>query len=77
MGTASSACTWTFCPPLRPDTEHVELPAGWQIVKVGATSLGEAPSVSLALPPLPPVSQTQIANCTLSWTFTVLLLPRV
>jgi hypothetical protein len=60
-GAASSACTSTFCPALRPLTVHLDLPDGTHTENVGLTLLGFAESVILAEPPLPLVSQTQIA----------------
>ena len=62
---------------MRPDTEQVDPPVGWQTEKVGLTVLGDAFSPIVAVPPLPLVSHTQMANCTVPPGFTVLLLPRV
>src|SRR5579859_2361155 len=67
------ACTSTRCPALRPDTVHVVPPVVAQTEKVGAMSRGEELSVSLAVPPLPLVSHTKMANCTVLSTVTVLL----
>jgi len=73
----SLACDWTACPALRPDTSHVDLPVAWQTVKVGLTPFRAEPTVIFAVPPLPLVSQTQMATCTVVPGCTVLLPPRV
>ena len=77
VAAVSSACVSTWSPPLRPDTEHVTPPVGWQTEKVGLTLVGDAASPTVAVPPLPLVSQTKMANCTVPPGFTVVLLPRV
>ncbi len=56
---------------------HVDFPDGTQTEKVGDTLLGDAVSEILALPPVPLVSQTQIAYPTVSCASTELTLPRV
>jgi hypothetical protein len=40
---------------------HVAVPAGSQTVKLGLTELGDAATLTFALPPVPLLSQTQIA----------------
>lgn len=58
------ACTSTRCPSLSPPTLQSDLPDGTQTEKVGDTLLGEVDSLILALPLVPPLSQTQMANLT-------------
>ena len=58
------ACTSTCCPLLSPPTLHTDLPDGTQTEKVGDTLLGDADSLILAVPLVPLLSQTQMANLT-------------
>ena len=58
------ACTSICCPLLSPPTLHSELPDGTQTEKVGDTLLGDADSLILAVPLVPLLSQTQMANLT-------------
>jgi hypothetical protein len=60
-GAASWACTSTFAPASRPPTVQVDLPDGEQTENVGLRLLGLADRLILAVPPVPLVSQTQIA----------------
>src|SRR6266702_1129441 len=73
-GAASSACSSTFCPALRPLTVHLDLPDGTQTENVGLTLLGLADRVILAVPPVPLVSQTQMAYPTVVCGSTALTL---
>jgi hypothetical protein len=73
-GAASWACTSTFCPALRPPTVHVDLPGGEQTENLGLRLLGLADRVTLAVPPVPLVSQTQIAYPTFVCGSTALML---
>ena len=77
LAAVSSASVSIRRPPLRPDTEHVAVPVVWQTKKVGLTLVGEAATPTVAVPPLPLVSHTVMANCTVPPGFTVLLVPRV
>jgi len=56
---------------------HSDLPDGTQTVKVGETLLGEADSLILAVPLLPLLSQTQMANLTVACGSTEPASPRV
>jgi hypothetical protein len=68
----SSACTSMCCPAVRPVTVHVDWPAGWQTEKVGSRLLGSASSETVAVPPVPLVSQSTMSNCTVLPRSTVL-----
>ena len=71
------ACSWTCCPALSPPTLQADLPDGTQTVKVGDTLLGDADTVILAVPLVPLLSQTQMANLTVVCGSTALTLLRV
>ena len=71
------ACTSTCCPLLSPPTLHSDLPDGTQTEKVGDTLLGDADSLILAVPLVPLLSQTQMANLTVVCGSTELTLLRV
>jgi hypothetical protein len=64
FGAASTACNSTFCPALRPPTSQVDVPDGAQTENVGRRLLGRADNVIFAVPPVPLVSQIQMANPT-------------
>lgn len=71
------ACTSTCCPALSPPTLHSDLPDGTQTENVGDTLLGDADSLILAVPLVPLLSQTQMANLTVVCGSTELTPPRV
>jgi hypothetical protein len=71
------ACTSTCCPAFSPATLQSDLPDGTQTEKVGETLLGDADSLILAVPLLPLLSQTQMANLTVACGSTEPALPRV
>ena len=71
------ACTSTCCPELSPPTLQSDLPDGTQTEKVGDTLLGDADSLILAVPLVPLLSQTQMANLTVVWGSTELTSSRV
>jgi hypothetical protein len=62
---------------LSPPTLQSDLPDGTQTEKVGETLLGDAESLILAVPLLPLLSQTQMANLTVECGSTEPTLPRV
>ena len=71
------ACTSTCCPALSPATLQSDLPDRTQTEKVGETLLGDAESLILAVPLLPLLSQTQMANLTVACGSTEPGSPRV
>jgi len=71
------ACTSTCCPALSPPSLQSDLPDGTQTEKVGETLLGDADSLILAVPLVPLLSQTQMANLTVACGSTELTPPRV
>jgi len=71
------ACTSTCCPALSPPILQSDLPDGTQTEKVGETLLGDADSLILAVPLVPLLSQTQMANLTVVCGSTELTPPRV
>jgi hypothetical protein len=68
----SSACVSMCCPALRPVTVHVDWPGVWQTENVGLTLLGDASTETLAVPPVPLVSQSTMSNWTVLLGSTVL-----
>lgn len=64
LGALSLACTSTRCPALSPPTLQSALPDGAQTEKVDDTLLGDVDSLILAVPSVPLLSQTQMANLT-------------
>jgi hypothetical protein len=73
-GAASSAWTSTCCPELSPPTVQSAWPDGTQTENVGLALLGFADRVILAVPPVPLVSQTQMAYDTVVCGSTALTL---
>ena len=71
------ACTSTCCRALSPPILQSDLPDGTQTEKVGETLLGDADSLILAVPLVPLLSQTQMANLTVVCGSTELTPPRV
>jgi len=74
FGAASSACNSAFCPAPSPLTVHLDVPDGTQTENLGLSLLGFADRVILAVPPVPLVSQTQIAYPTVVCGSTALTL---
>jgi hypothetical protein len=70
------ARSWTLCPALSP-TLQLDLPDDAQTENVGDTLLGDADSVTLAVPSVPLLSQTQMAYLTVVCGSTELTLLRV
>jgi hypothetical protein len=62
---------------LSPPTLQLDLPDGTQTEKVGDTLLGDADSLIFALPLVPLLSQTQMANLTVLCGSTELTSSRV
>ena len=71
------ACTSTCWPALSPATLQLDRPDGTQTEKVGETLLGDADSLILAVPLVPLLSQTQMANLTVACGSTEPTPPRV